>query len=230
MDIVLFSTSDWDNPFWTNKQHVALELNKQGHRIFYIDSIGLRRPSANPSDINRIAKRILKACGSPKMVRGDLWVWSPLLIPFHRLNIITKINYTILNRWLHYWLRKLKFKPRLLWTYNPITMKLLDTTRFDIIVYHCVDEIKEQPGMPYETIKEAEEKLVSTADIIFVTSQSLLETRKQLNSRTYYFPNVADYDHFSKAMLNSTAVPDDLDNIPKPRIGFVGAKVDIKLI
>lgn len=234
MDIVLFSTADWDNPFWTNKQHVALQLNKQGHRVFYIDSIGLRRPSANPSDIDRIAKRILKACSSPKIVRENLLVWSPFLIPFHRFNIITKINYTILNKWLHYWLRKLKFKPQLLWTYNPITMKLLDTTMFDNIVYHCVDEIKEQPGMPHETIMEAEEKLVSTADIVFVTSQSLLETRKQLNSRTYYFPNVADYDHFSKAMLNSTAVPDDLDNIPKPRIGFVGAisgyKVDIDLI
>ncbi|WP_426722600.1 hypothetical protein [Enterobacter cloacae complex sp. 310G5] len=25
-DIVVLSTADWDNPFWTNKQHVALEL------------------------------------------------------------------------------------------------------------------------------------------------------------------------------------------------------------
>ena len=23
MDIILFSTADWDNPFWTNKQHMA---------------------------------------------------------------------------------------------------------------------------------------------------------------------------------------------------------------
>ena len=27
-DILILSTADWDNPFWTNKQHVAVELAK----------------------------------------------------------------------------------------------------------------------------------------------------------------------------------------------------------
>lgn len=27
-DIVVLSTADWDNPFWTNKQHVTVELGK----------------------------------------------------------------------------------------------------------------------------------------------------------------------------------------------------------
>ncbi|PLM63747.1 glycosyltransferase family 1 protein, partial [Klebsiella pneumoniae] len=41
-DIVLLSTADWDNPFWTNKQHVAVELSRLGYKVFYIDSLGLR--------------------------------------------------------------------------------------------------------------------------------------------------------------------------------------------
>ena len=44
-DIVLVSTADWDNPFWTNKQHVAVELARQGCKVLYVESSGLRRPS-----------------------------------------------------------------------------------------------------------------------------------------------------------------------------------------
>jgi hypothetical protein len=39
-DIVVLSTADWDNPFWTNKQHVAVELANRGHRVLYIESLG----------------------------------------------------------------------------------------------------------------------------------------------------------------------------------------------
>ncbi|RYD01267.1 hypothetical protein N752_30185 [Desulforamulus aquiferis] len=34
VDIILLSTADWDNPFWTNKQHVAVQLADRGHRVF----------------------------------------------------------------------------------------------------------------------------------------------------------------------------------------------------
>ncbi|HDY8381860.1 TPA: glycosyltransferase family 1 protein, partial [Klebsiella pneumoniae] len=55
-DILLLSTADWDNPFWTNKQHVAIELARRGHKVLYIDSLGLRAPGLNKKDISRIFK------------------------------------------------------------------------------------------------------------------------------------------------------------------------------
>ena len=57
-NVVLLSTADWENPFWTNKQHVAVELAKQGINVFYIDSLGLRAPSASRSDFKRISNRL----------------------------------------------------------------------------------------------------------------------------------------------------------------------------
>lgn len=53
-DMVFLSTADWDNPFWTNKQHVALELSKMGYRILYIESLGLRKPSVNKKILNEL--------------------------------------------------------------------------------------------------------------------------------------------------------------------------------
>jgi len=233
-DIVLLSTADWDNPFWTNKQHVAIQLAKRGHRVLYINSLGLRRPCANKQDIGRIVKRLRKAVSHPLQVRDNLWVWSPVILPFQGNSLIRRLNFCLINSWLSFWLTRLDIRPQLLWTYSPLTTRLLNFSRYDRVIYHCVDEIKAQPGMPVAVLEQAEQELAGCSDIIFVTAPKLYETRRLWNPNTFYFPNVADFDHFSKALDPTTTVPEDLLKIPSPRIGFIGAisgyKVDFGLL
>src|SRR5690606_8984533 len=120
------------------------------------------------------------------------------------------------------------------WTCNPMTPRLCPVGRFAAVVYHCVDEIKAQPGMPAAEIEAAEAELLAAADHCFVTAEHLLETRRRLNPRTHYFPNVADFEHFARARDACTRVPDDLAALPQPRIGFGGAisgyKLDLPLV
>jgi glycosyltransferase involved in cell wall biosynthesis len=233
-DIVFLSTADWDNPFWTNKQHVALELAKLGHRIFYIESIGLRRPSASKQDLARIWRRLRKGLRRPREVRQGLWVWSPLVLPFNAFGAVRLMNRLILRSSVGWWTWRLGLSRDLFWTYNPITTELLDLSRYRQSVYHCVDEISAQPGMPAANIERAETGLVRGVDVCFVTSEKLLASRRQLNAATYYLPNVADFAHFSRALAADTPVPADLLKVPAPRIGFVGAisgyKLDFKLL
>jgi len=122
----------------------------------------------------------------------------------------------------------------ILWTYSPISVEVLNLDKWRTTVYHCVDEIKAMPGMPIDTLARAEQKLIERADIVFVTSVTLEKSRRPLNPRTYYFPNVADFDHFSRALDESTEVPADLAGIAYPRIGFIGAisgyKINFPLI
>jgi hypothetical protein len=233
-DIVLLSTAEWDNPFWTNKQHVSVELAKLGYRVFYIDSLGLRQPSMNSSDLSRIFKRVKKALKRPIEVRKNIWVWSPILLPFQKYKLIRKINYIILNCWLNFWLKQFKFKKNIFWTYNPITLSLFDTKKYKKLIYHCVDNIKAQPGMPIEIISKNEKELFKKSNIVFTTSKNLLKNAKKYNSESYYFSNVADFDHFSKALDSDLKIPNDIKEIPKPIIGFIGAisgyKLDFELI
>lgn len=233
-DVVLLSTAEWDNPFWTNKQHVAVALAKLGYRVLYIDSLGLRRPSASGQDFIRILKRLKKALKAPSEVRPNIWVWSPVLLPFQSVSWVRRINKIFLSAWLSYWLKKLNLSSDIFWTYNPITTNILNISRFEKLVYHCVDEIKKQPGMPVEILESGEQELAMLSDYIFTTSKKLYETRKKLNKNTFYFSNVADFDHFHKAQNETTEIPSDIQNIPLPRIGFIGAissyKVDFELI
>lgn len=233
-DIVLLSTADWDNPFWTNKQHVASELGRRGHRVLYVDSLGLRRPSASSQDLKRIMRRLRKAMRSPVEVKSGVWVWSPVVVPMQAFTIVRAGNKLLLDAGLRYWMWRLGLRPDVFWTYNPMTTRLMSADRFRSLVYHCVDDVKAQPGMPVEQIAEAEKELLESADICFVTAQHMLGTRKAVNQNTHYLPNVADFAHFAKARDASLSPPADLKAFRRPLIGFVGAisgyKVDFPLL
>ena len=228
-DLVLLATADWDFPYWTNKQHVAVELARRGFRVLYIDSLGLRRPSASASDAGRMARRLRRAAGGPRPVRENLWVWSPVVLPLHGAAVARRFNRAWLTGGLRRQLRRLGMRPEMLWTYNPLTTELLALDDFKTIVYHCVDEIKAQPGMPTATLDAAERELAGRAHIVFTTTPKLTETRRAWNANTHYFPNVADFDHFAMAREPGPQVPVDLAGIRAPRIGFIGAITGYKL-
>ncbi|ELN0130577.1 glycosyltransferase [Raoultella planticola] len=228
-DMVFLSTADWDNPFWTNKQHVALELSKMGYRILYIESLGLRKPSVNKKDIKRIFSRVIKGLKPPRKVRDNIWVWSPITIPLNKYKSVRVLNRILLKTLLAFWCKYLSFTRPILWTYNPLTTNFLDINKFNYTVYHCVDEIKAQPGMPVSIIETAEKELTANADYVFVTSKKLLESRSRWSNNVHYFSNVADYNHFNKALDSNIEPPIDIANLTKPLIGFIGAISSYKI-
>ena len=174
LNIVMLSTAEWDNPFWTNKQHTACSLAKAGYRIFYIESLGLRSPSAGHGrDWKRLIKRLLRAFLLPKKVRKNLWVWSPLVIPAASGKLSQNINKILLSLTLGFYRRLYRFSSAILWTYNPLSLLYVKPNRFNALIYHCVDEISAQPGMNKKLIQTQEQQLCSMADHVFVTSSSL---------------------------------------------------------
>ncbi|MEE9615125.1 MAG: glycosyltransferase [Thermodesulfobacteriota bacterium] len=233
-DIILFSTADWDNTLWTNKQHTAARLVKRGYRVLYVESIGLRRPVAGGMDASRVMGRLAKGAGGVKKVRDNLWVYSPIVIPFHSRAWVRAFNTKILCSFIRGYSKRIGFQAPIFWTYNPLSVELAGRLGESMLVYHCVDDLPSAPGMASEALSLAEQELVEKSDLVFTTSRKLQETRSKWNpGNTHYFPNVADFDHFSKARKPGP-IPEDLKGIPSPRIGFIGAisdyKVDIELI
>jgi glycosyltransferase involved in cell wall biosynthesis len=233
-DVMLFSTADWDHPFWTNKQRVACELAKADFRVLYVESLGLRRPTAGRRDLARIARRVRRAAAAPRQVAENIWVWSPLVLPWHSHAGVRKLNEQALGWLLRRIIKRLGFSRPLLWTYNPLVGPLLAKLPHWLTIYHCVDDLTAAPHMPAATIEAAEAELARTADLVFTTSPRLqVRMSEQRREGTHYLPNVADYEHFAHARTPGP-LPADLAQIPLPRIGFIGAvssyKVDFELI
>jgi glycosyltransferase involved in cell wall biosynthesis len=97
----------------------------------------------------------------------------------------------------------------------------------DLSCYHIDDEYSfsavEMPLDPIET------RLISGVDQVFIHSPALLKKKGQLNANTAYVPNGVDYEAFATPRRE----PEDLAQIPHPRIGYVGRikqQLDLTLV
>ena len=234
-DILLLATADWDHPLWTNKQHVACSLASCGHRVLYVESLGLRTIQPTSRDWSRVWSRLLRALQSPRPVRPGIWVCSPLVFPGVTQGPLYRLNRWLLNATLAWMRIRLGFREPWLWTYNPLTLKFLDPAHFSLRVYHAVDAVQEQPCMPRGVIERQERLLCAVVDQVFVTSPELSRQLTPVSKRLRFDPNVVDQAHFATAMaLAKNDLPVDLSDIPEPRIGFIGAistyKLDVGLV
>ena len=228
-DVVILSSADWDNPFWTNKQHMAVQFAEHGWRVLYIDSLGLRQPTLHKKDLLRMGRRLLKAFPWPRSARPGIWRASPLVLPLHRDAWVRKLNDAILRLTLRWHMCVLGMKKPLIWTYNPLTAQLCDELPHCGIVYHCVDDLGASPRVDTDSIRQGEAALAKVADICFTTSPALQERMKPLFNNTVYEPNVCEYDLFRAASARELPEPEEIRGIPHPRLLFIGALSEYKV-
>ena len=233
-DFVVLATADWDHPLWTNKQHVATALADLGHRVLYVDSLGVRGPRVDRSDLGRILRRLRRGLRLPRKVRSGVWVVSPLVLPGKVGGLAG-----LLNRWsLGFSLLLadcvLDLRRPLLWTFNPQTQAYLCLNRFQAVVYLCVDRIQAQPGMPVGLLEVAERNLCAAANALFTTSPRLQAALGPLNAGSHNFGNVADADHFGQVLADDLPRPSDWPDCHGPVLIFIGAidayKLDMTML
>ena len=56
-NIIYFSSDEWNSSLKTSQYHIALRL-AQKCKVLYINSIGLRRPTATKRDLLKIKNKI----------------------------------------------------------------------------------------------------------------------------------------------------------------------------
>jgi len=229
-DVIIFSTADWDTPYWTNKQHTAKQLAQKGYRVLYIESVGLRSPNLGSGrDLSRIQRRLKRGLQGVRQVEEGIWVLSPLVIPFkHQHSLIRAFNQGLLRRTIHRFLQRKSFKAPMAWTYHPFILETLKGLKLGPLVYHCVDDLSAIPGIDAESFNREEQRLLGNAKVAFTTSPALQEKCAAHCSNVHYFPNVADLCHFNQA-FDKAPLPEDLQAIPEPRVYYIGVLSDFKV-
>lgn len=233
-DCVLFSTADWDEPYWTNKQHTATILAARGWRILYVESVGFRSPRVSSGrDWTRLWRRLRQGIRSlvlgPVRREGNIWVLSPLVVPAkHHWPFVRFLNQALLRWSVHRFAARRRFANPVVWTYHPFMIDAISRLQRGPLVYHCVDDIAAIPGVDVDAFNRAQQALLALCDAVFTTATSLRDLCLPFNSNTYYFGNVVDDRHFGKALESGTQ-PDDLAAIPTPRIVYHGVLSDFKV-
>jgi len=233
-DCVLFSTADWDEPYWTNKQHTASNLAARGWRVLYVESVGFRSPKVGSGrDWARLWRRLWRGMQSlvlgPPRRAENIWVLSPLMVPAkHHWPLVRALNQALLQFSVVRFAKSQRFEEPVVWTYHPFMLESIETIRRGPLVYHCVDDIAEIPGVDVGAFNDAQQALLERCDAVFTTATSLQETCLRTNPNTHYFGNVVDAAHFGQARETGT-LPPELAAIPEPRLVYHGVLSDFKI-
>ena len=161
MDFVIIAnawTAAVHNP--TSKHQIALELAKQGHRVLWVESAGMRVPKIGSSqDRSRIWGKIVAACrgavrsevsGLPSsrvrfaeasrfqvsgLDSGAIWVLSPLTVPLPASAAVRALNAGIYLHAIRKNAKKLGFGNAVLVNFMPTVPRVLKSWRGRKVYY-----------------------------------------------------------------------------------------------
>lgn len=215
---------DWEGDP-TSKTHIMRILSKR-NRILWVNSIGMRRPSASGRDLRRIWGKLLRSARGCLEVAPNLFVVNPLVVPLPGVVAVDKLNTVILTASLRWFCSRYGLDRPILWTFLPNVNRLLGRLDEQLVIYHCVDEYSAFSGVPQDALRQMEMDLLQKANLIFCSSEELHRARKAVNPHTFFIPHGVDVTHFSKAVDPHTRVPESLRKMRHPIIGFFGLIAD----
>ncbi|MBX3290090.1 MAG: glycosyltransferase [Acidobacteria bacterium] len=221
-DILCFS-HDWTgDPL--SKTHLMRILSRD-NRILWINAIANRAPTVSKKDMSRIFKKLKGFAEPVKEVEPNIFVLNPLAVPAYGSAAVRGFNERFLLWRVQKAMRKLRFERPINMVFNPAAGLLAGKLGEDRLIYYCVDEYTAFTGAS-KGLKEIEEGLFRQADAVIVSAESLFESKKHFNKNTFIIRHGTDWAHFRTALDETTKVPDEIAELPKPVIGFHGLLAD----
>ena len=221
--VVLAASASWETPAPVNAHHVARRLAARGHRVLFVESVGLRPPAplASPHDLRRTVARLRGFAAGVREVEPRLCVLSPL-VPVVGPPALRALALLALAHGAARAARRLRFERPLLWAFLPTALPLADRLAPRAVVYHCVDHYAANPGVDAGWVDALERRMLARADVVFATSAPLAERLRAAGAaRVTLVPDVADVALFARAH-EPLPEPPELAALPRPRALYVG--------
>ncbi|MDR6943571.1 glycosyltransferase [Mucilaginibacter pocheonensis] len=229
--IIIFSQMQFDGRLESTNYTMAKHLAKDNY-VYYVDrpftwkdyiklkdtpQYKIRKPHFFSSANSYIQTDIpnLKIIISPPVPSINMLPEGP----FYRAAV--KLNENIVARRLKKVIKNLNIQDYIyINSYNytyPAFHRLIKPV---LTVYHCVDPLIELYQVRHGLISE--DIVVKSVDLVICTSKQLRDSKKKLNSNTFFIPNAANISHSQKALDPQLPVADILTGIQKPVIGYFG--------
>jgi uncharacterized SAM-binding protein YcdF (DUF218 family) len=233
-NIICISSIDWDF-IWQGHQEIMSTFAENGNRVLFIENTGVRSPGVR--DIGRIKSRIknwFKGITGIRKESDNLYIYSPIVLPFPYSRIARWINKFLIMSVLKRWMKVMDFTDPVVWTFlpTPLSLDIADSLMKKVLIYYCIDNFA-VTSPSARRVKRSERKLFKISDMVFVTSKELYDYGAEYNSRIYKFPFGVNFEKFREVREKDSIIPEELNNIKKPIIGYVGGVhrcVDLDLI
>ena len=199
-----------------------MRLLAQRNRVLWVNSIGYRMPTASRSDAARVFKKLSAAARPIEEVEPNLFVLNPLVIPAYGQEWVRSLNRQCLGFQIRRAMQRLKFHRPINWVFNPAAAMVAGTLDEDAIVYYCVDEYTALSGVDSESLARMERTLLDRADLVVVSSEKLQQSKSTHHNPPLLVRHGVDFANFSKALDVRGSIPEELNALPKPVIGYFG--------
>ncbi len=233
-NIICISSIDWDFN-WQGHQEIMSTFAKQGNRVLFIENTGVRTPTIK--DLPRVKKRIknwFKGISGIREEMDNLFVFSPIVIPFPYSRLARWCNRRLILSTLKKWMEIVNFSDPIIWSFLPtgLALDIINSLNNKLIVYYCIADFAELVRNS-KKIKKTEVQLLKTADVVFAQGKQLQDYCKKYNTNVSIFPFGVKLETFNDQALQGKQVPLDLAGISYPIIGYIGGMhrhIDWKLL
>ena len=216
---VVFS-DDWgEHP--SSCQHLFRRIAKD-FPVIWVNTVGMRNPGLSLADgkkAYRKLRRMLSGSSQPQGGRSEVTVLQPPMLPYAGLRIVRETNRRSVIRAVRGALDRLGLSSPIVVTTVPNSADVVGSIGGTRIVYYCVDDFANWPGLESDLVRRMEERLIYEADLFIATSQKLRERLRATGKPCHLLEHGVDVDFFS---TEAEVEHDALAAIPKPRVGYIG--------
>lgn len=221
LELVIFG-EDWGG-LPSSTQHLARHLIERGHRVLWVNSIGLRRPRL--SDAGRVIRKVGAALCGPKP-RSDsdhairpTAILNPLAPPAPSTRLERSVARLMLSRQVKQAMARIGMKRPILWTSLPSAAIMLGACDERAVVYYCGDDFGDLVGVDHAPVLALEQELARAADLVLAASPALTQRFAGRNAET--IPHGVDFDLFAAPTAPAPSLTDGA-----PTAGFYGSLAD----
>jgi glycosyltransferase involved in cell wall biosynthesis len=229
---IIYFGNDWTAENRTSSHHIAERLAGR-MPLLYVDSPGLRAPTASRRDMRKLVRKVLGAVRAPQRIGPRMWHISTPQIPFRRFPFVNLLNRLVGRLLVKRAIRRLGFQEVISWFMVPHPGPLAGSFGEQLIVYYCIDDYASLPGVDSAEVTRMDEDLTRCAHQVFAASPALVESKKRINPRTRHSPHGVDVELFARASDASYTMAEGAIGLRRPVIGFFGlieAWIDLDLI
>jgi glycosyltransferase involved in cell wall biosynthesis len=219
---VVFS-DDWGaHP--SSAQHLFRQICRT-HQALWVNTIGMRRPTFSVADLRKVRDKVGRMLGaSPKprhhaVIATNPAVCQPLMFPYSNIRAIRAFNARSVIRTVEAEIGRAGLSQPIVVTTVPNACDYAESAAGRRVVYYCVDDFSQWPGLDSRLVRSMEDRLVRRADVIVATSENLRARLALSGKPTHLLTHGVDAVHFTQSDVPEHAV---LAAIARPRVGYFG--------
>jgi len=220
-EILWFGGMDWwlHSPL-SEKRWVEIYA-RQGHRILFINSIGVGLPLLREASTwKRGMKKLTSLSRWLQDIDANLFILTPLLIPFWTCGYVQRLNVFLLKSQIRFAMKKAGLSSPVIVSAIPTAAPIISQIEHCGVLYYQKDYYSSYyEDMSFSRIKEHDEFLLKSADGIVCASLGLFRHISRERNNVVHIPHGVD-----TAFLDDRPRPEPefLRDIPHPRFTYWG--------